>query len=88
MTNPFDSRSTTIAGPALDYAPVTPNDGEDLPDAAIALYVENGGIVSFVTQKGTTRIVTVSDFGWVLCGVRRVRATDTTATGIHALVIS
>jgi len=88
MANPFDTRSLGIAGPGLDYAPVTPDDDADLPDVAIALYVEGAGDVSFVSQKGETRTVGVSDFGWILCGVKRVRATGTTATQIHALVLT
>ena len=87
MANPFDSRSLGMAGPGIDYAPVTPNDSADLADVAIALYVEGAGDVSFVSQKGETRTVGVPDFGWILCGVKRVRATGTTATQIHAVVI-
>lgn len=87
MANPFDSRATTIAGPARDYVPVTPSNDTDLADVAIALYVEGAGDVSFVSLAGETRTVGVTDYGYILCGVRRVRSTGTTATGIHALVI-
>ena len=88
MSNPFASRATTIAGPGIDYAPVTPNDSADLADVAIALYIEGAGDVTFVSLKGEERTVAVSDFGWILCGVARVLDTGTTATGIHAVVIS
>lgn len=88
MSNPFSLRSTSLSGPGLDYAPVNPSDSAALPDVAIALYAENGGAISFISQKGETRTVTVPDFGWVLCGVQAVRATGTTAGAIHAVVIS
>lgn len=88
MSNPFDSRAASLSGPGLDYAPVAPSNTAALPDVAIALYVEAGGVVRFVSQKGATRTVTVPDYGWVLCGVRQVLATGTTAGGIHAVVVS
>ncbi len=88
MPNPFETRSTSLAGPGVDYAPVTPDDGVDLPDVAVSLYVEGGGAVTFTSQKGQTRQVTLPDHGFLSCGVRRVLATGTTATGIHAIVVN
>ncbi|MEL7466638.1 MAG: hypothetical protein AAFN79_21370 [Pseudomonadota bacterium] len=88
MSNPFNTRSTSLAGPGVDYAPVIPNDGADLPDVAVSLYVEIGGAVVFTSQKGQDRTVTLPDNGFLACGVRRVRATGTTAAGIHAIVVS
>ncbi len=88
MSNPFSLRSTSLGGPGIDYAPVTPSDSVALSDVAIALFVESGGAVSFVSEKGLTRTVTVPDFGWILCGVRQVRASGTTATGVHAVLIT
>lgn len=88
MTNPFQNRSGSLVGPGHDYVPLTPSDVADLEDVAIALYVETGGTVTFVSVKGQSRTVTLPDFGWLLCGVRRVAATGTTATGIHAIVVS
>lgn len=88
MSNPFESnRASSLSGPGRDYAPVTPSDSAALPDVAIALYVESGGAVRFVSEKGETRTVNVADFGWILCGARAVRATGTTAGGIHAVVL-
>ena len=49
MINPFTNRAGSLQGPATDIQPVSPNDQEDLPVTAIALYVETGGTVSFVT---------------------------------------
>lgn len=88
MSNPFETRSTSLSGPGVDYAPVTPDDAADLPDVAVSLYVETGGAVTFVSQKGVERTVVSADFGFIACGVRRVKATGTTATGIHAIVVT
>ena len=88
MANPFETRSTSLAGPGVDYAPVTPDDSADLPDVAVSIYVETGGVVSFTSQKGVDRSVALPDNGFLACGVRRVRATGTTASGIHAIVVT
>lgn len=88
MSNPFSLRSASLSGPGIDYAPVIPSDSQVLPDVAIALYVEAGGAVRFISQKNETRTVTAPDFGWILCGVKSVLATGTTAGGIHAVVVS
>ncbi|MET4102711.1 hypothetical protein ABIE58_002147 [Roseovarius sp. MBR-78] len=86
--NPFENRSHALSGPATDALPVTPSDTIDLPDVAIGLYVETGGSISFVTVAGSTRSIVVADFSILPIGVRRVNATGTTATGIHALVLA
>lgn len=88
MSNPFQDRLSGLSDPARDIVPVTPSDSADLLDVALALYVEGGGTVSIVTEKGNTRTVMVADFSILPVGVRRVRATGTTATGIHAMVIA
>ncbi|MEM8787006.1 MAG: hypothetical protein AAGE76_01985 [Pseudomonadota bacterium] len=88
MTNPFTRRASSLSGPGIDYLPVTPNDGADLPVVAASLYVETGGTIKFDSVKGQTRTVTVPDFGWLICGVTRVHASDTTAQNIHAVVVS
>lgn len=86
MTNPFANRSLSLDGPATDIVPVIPDDAADLPDVAVALYVEAGGTVVIDSVAGGTRTVAVADFAILPVGVRRVRATGTTASGIHALV--
>ena len=88
MTNPFQNRATSLNGPALDILPVTPSDASNLSQVAIALYIETGGALSVVTVSGQDRSVTVADFSYLPVGVRAVRATGTTATGIHALTVS
>lgn len=87
MTNPFENRTSSLTGPATDMLPVTPDDVTDLSQVAIALYVETGGQVSFVTAANGVRSITVADNSILPVGTRRVNATGTTATGIHAMVI-
>ncbi|MEQ3625797.1 MAG: hypothetical protein ABNH26_03805 [Celeribacter sp.] len=86
MTNPFQNRALPLDGPASDIVPVTPDDGTDLLDTASALYVEIGGAVALVTLRGASRVVTVPDMTVLPVAARRVLATGTTASGIHALV--
>ena len=88
MQNPFVQRTAGLSGPATDIMPVTPSDGTDLPVFALALYVETGGTLSIDTIGGQTRSVTVTDFCLLPVGTRRVRATGTTALGIHAMVLA
>lgn len=86
--NPFAHRARSIHGPATDALPVTPDDATDLPMVAIALYVETGGTLVIDTVAGETRTIAVADFSILPLGTRRVRATGTTASGIHALVLA
>ncbi|MEN8831405.1 MAG: hypothetical protein ABF285_13080 [Pacificibacter sp.] len=88
MSNPFANRVPPLSGPALDIVPVTPNDIVDFPDVAVAVYVETGGSINFVTVNGNTRSVVVSDFSILPVGARRILASGTTASGIHALQVS
>lgn len=89
MANPFSGRVVPISGPATDLVPVTPSDSADLPDAAVALYVAGAGAVVIDTISGPApRTVPVAANMLLPVGVRRVRATGTTATGIFALVIN
>lgn len=88
MSNPFETRAASIQGPARDLLPVSPNDGTDLESVAIALYVETGGTLEIDTVAGQTRTINVADFSILPVGTRRVRASGTTATGIHALVLA
>lgn len=87
MTDPFKNRAPNLNGPATDIWPVTPSDVADLPSVALALYVESGGAVSFVSQSGQTRVVALADNAILPVGMRRVNATGTTASGIHAFVV-
>lgn len=87
MSN-FKAHALTAAGPATDILPVTPDDTTDLTIVASALYVETGGTLSVITLRNETRSIEVGDLSLLPVGVRRVRATGTTATGIHALVVA
>ncbi len=88
MTNPFSSRAAQLSGPAFDYVPVPDGADSDLPSVAIGLYVETAGTVRFESAAGQIRDVAVPDFGWILCGAKRVLTAGTTALGIHALTLS
>ncbi|MFV2051283.1 spike base protein, RCAP_Rcc01079 family [Aliiroseovarius sp. YM-037] len=88
MTNPFENRAPSLNGPATDLVPVTPSDSVDFADTAIALFIETGGTLSFVSVAGQSRTVTVGDGMIFPVGVSRVNATGTTATGIHAFTVA
>ncbi|WP_108659256.1 spike base protein, RCAP_Rcc01079 family [Acuticoccus kandeliae] len=85
--DPFKYHQRSTSSPAIDAFAVTPNDGADLTIAARALYVGGAGDLNVVTLGGTTVLFSGVSGGAVLpCGVSRVLATDTTATGIVGLV--
>lgn len=86
--NPFAHRARSIHGPATDALSITPDDATDLPMVAVAFYVETGGTVVVDTVAGETRTIAVADFSILPLGTRRIRATGTTTTGIHALVLA
>ena len=88
MTNPFENRTSSLSGPATDIIPVTPDDVVELSEVAIALYIETGGALSVLTTRGGDRTINVTDNSILPVGVRRVNTTGTTASGIHAMVIS
>ena len=88
MSNPFINRALPLSGPATDALPVIPSDTTDLSHTAVALYVETGGTVTVMTVSGASRTLQVDDFSILPLGVSRVLATGTTATGIHAMVLS
>lgn len=79
-------------GQVRDWIPVTPSDstnnmGASSVNTVIGFYVTNGGSVAF-TVDGVDRTVTFPSNFYVTCaGVTRIKATGTTATGIHSLVI-
>jgi hypothetical protein len=72
---------------AYHLHPVTPNDTVDLPVWASALWVGTGGTLRVDAVGGETDVLLVVPSGIILpFGVRRVRATGTTASNIVALV--
>ncbi|MCK0126832.1 hypothetical protein MWU76_20755 [Gelidibacter sp. F2691] len=68
--------------------PVLPSDLSELPNTAVSIYVEVGGVVVFESVAGSTRSVLVADNSILPVGVRKVMSTGTTATGIHAFVLT
>jgi hypothetical protein len=87
MSNPFSGRALPLSGPATDIVPVTPDDGLDLEEAAVALYVETGGSLRLTTVRGVVRELTVPDACLLPVGALRVHATGSTASGIYALMV-
>jgi hypothetical protein len=90
MSNPFEGVGGQLNGSVYDMVPVTPADGSDnvgTGNVAIGLYVTVGGDVTFHNKSGTSRTVNVPDNFYLICSVKRVLATGTTATGIHAMVV-
>ena len=70
--------------PVIGSAAVTTSDTVDLPKIPRALWVDVGGNIKVTLLDGTTDTFTVLAGLLPFC-VRRVWATGTTATGIHAL---
>ena len=90
MANPFEGVSGQLNGSVYDMVPVTPADGADNLGAgniAIGLYIEGEGNVKFHNKDGVSRTVAVPDNFYLICSIKRVLNTGTTATGIHALVL-
>jgi hypothetical protein len=90
MSNPFqDRKREELNGSVTDMVPVTPADGADnvgTGNVAIGLYITGEGNVSFHNIDGTTRTIAVPNNFYLVCSVKRVLATGTTATGIHAII--
>jgi len=86
MKIPLQAAPHPLERPERIACPLRPLTPSSLLEVAVALYVETGGSVSFVSVRGMTRTVELADKGWLLCGVRAVMATGTTATGLHAVV--
>lgn len=86
--NPFANRTKSTSGLAIDALPVTPDDANDLTMVAIGLYLETGRTVVVDTFAGETRTIAVADFSIFPLGSTRVRASGTTAAGIHARVLA
>jgi len=87
MNNPFKNRMPSLNGPSSDLFSVTPSDSVDLEAMALALYIETGGTLVVTTASGDVRTVSVNDFSILPVGARRIHATGTTASGIHAFIV-
>jgi hypothetical protein len=90
MSNPFvDRKREELNGSVTDMVPVTPADGADnvgTGNVAIGLYITGAGNVTFHNLDGVSRTIAVPDNFYLICSVKRVLATGTTATGIHAII--
>lgn len=86
MPYPFYDTTNDFT-PINDARAVTPNDGADLPAGPCrGLYIGGAGNVVIDTANGTTVTLTALAVGQVhFIRAKRVRATNTTATGILAL---
>ena len=90
MSNPFKNVGGHLHGMVYDMVPVTPNNDSDnvgTGNVAVGLYITGAGDVTFLNKDGVSRTVTVPDNFYLVCSVSRVKATNTDATGIHALVV-
>ena len=86
--DPTSEFARSFDSPSASYFAVTPNDTTDLANYARSLYVGGAGTVVVDSPAGDTTISFVGvAAGTILpiC-VKRVRATNTTATNIVALL--
>lgn len=72
--------------PASMLIEIVPDDNDDLPQILSGLNVATPGTVRVTTKDGSTGTVFVAAGTVLPLRVRRVWATDTTATGIRGLV--
>ena len=86
MSNPFEGKRGHLNGSVTDMLPVTPSNSADLSSVGIGLYITGAGDVTLHNVDGVSRTVTVPDNFYLICSVKRVLSTGTTATGIHALI--
>lgn len=88
-TNPWTGSGGNLSGLARDIIPVTPSDSADIVSGAAALGITckgAAGNVVFVTVEGNTRTYPIALNEVLPVGITRVRASDTTATGIWAFM--
>lgn len=87
MADAFESHQTGLTSPADDAFAITPDNDEDLIQAARAVYVGTAGNLRVTTVRGSTITFANLPAGGILpVRVRRVLATDTTAAGLVGLV--
>lgn len=85
MADAFATYADSISAQANSWAAVTPSDSTDLTNVPKALYIGGAGNI-VITGKDSVDATFAVTAGQVLpCRARRVKSTDTTATGIIAL---
>lgn len=93
MRNPFKEFGANTDGPFTDAFPITPSDDNDLPEAAVMLWMRGYRQIRVTAVRGTDRTFVLGDHGTVLpIGVKKVWATGTEAWTqgggeMHGLVI-
>ena len=86
MADRFGNHATAGQGFYARAVAVTPNDGADLTNVAMALWVGGAGAISLDTYEGQTVLISGIPAGTLLpIRCKRVRSTSTTATLIVAL---
>jgi hypothetical protein len=81
--NPFDSDGGNLTGLARNMVAITPNDSADLENVLVAIECTGAaGNISVVTAKGVTVTRPITATQIIPCGIVRVLATGTTATGL------
>lgn len=81
--NPFDSDGGNLTGLPRGMVSITPSDSVDLDNVIIGLdCTGTEGDVSVVTAKGQTITYPITNSKMLVCGITRVNATGTTATGL------
>jgi hypothetical protein len=69
-----------------DSYDIAPDDDTDLPRIPRAIVVDGGGDLAVITADGTAQTYTLPAGGTLRLQCIRVKATGTTATGIHAQI--
>lgn len=85
MTDRFSGFTTGLESPALNLAPVTPDDATDLAWATRGINVATSGAVRVTTVGGDDATIYIAAGIAFPIRVTRVWATGTTATGIMAM---
>ena len=87
MADRYNIGSSGLTGPATRSAAVTPSDSVDLPNVSRALWVGGAGNVAVMLADDTSAVTFVSVAAGTLLPLRvkRVMATNTTATSLVAI---
>lgn len=84
MADPYSSTTDALTAQAESWASVTPDDDNDLAEVPKALFVGTAGDLALVGSDGVEVTFKVA-VGYHPLRPRRVKDTNTTATGIVAL---
>lgn len=68
--------------PAPVWVPCTPSDSTDIARDCAAVMVASGGVIAYLDAFGRSRTITVPAGVWPVQNVKRIKSTNTTATGI------